>query len=256
MTDRRLKIDVRRNQILEMLRAEGTVLVSQLSRELGATPVTIRSDLEALEQAGQLVRIQGGAIPAVRPTARQDQGTISRVEEKKTIAQAVAAMIRDGDTLIINSGTTTQLVAEALKHHRSLNIVTDSFAVCTALGQIPTFRVLLLGGEVNAQYGFTFGGDAAEQLRRYRADWVLLSVEGVSAQGGLTTYHAEEAVIDRMMLAGASQSVIAVDQSKLGHTGFMKVCDCSPQLQIVTNKHQDSTRAEALRKCGLTVIEG
>ena len=66
--------------------------LTQLSRELGATPVTIRSDLEALEQSGQLVRIQGGAIPAVRPAARQDQGVISRMEEKKAIAQAVAAM--------------------------------------------------------------------------------------------------------------------------------------------------------------------
>lgn len=253
MTDRKLKIDVRRNQILETLRADGKVLVSQLSRELGATSVTIRSDLEALEQAGQLVRIQGGAIPAVRPTARQEQGIISRMEEKKAIAQAVAAMIRDGDTLIINSGTTTQLVAEALKHHRSLNIVTDSFAVCTALGQIPTFRVLLLGGEVNAQYGFTFGGDAAEQLRRYRADWVLLSVEGVSAQGGLTTYHAEEAALNRLMIEQGKRTVVVADHTKVGRPGFTRICDVGAGMHLVTDGKADADALHALERTGMEV---
>jgi len=256
MTDRKLKIDVRRNQILETLRADGKVLVSQLSRELGATPVTIRSDLEALERAGQLVRIQGGAIPVVRPAARTEQDAISRMEEKRAIAQAVALMIRDGDTLIINSGTTTQLVAEALKNHRNLNIVTNSFAVCTVLGQVPTFRVLLLGGEVNAQYGFTFGGDAAEQLRRYWADWVLLAVDGVSKQGGLTTCHAEEAALNRLMMEQARRAVVAADHTKIGRPGFTRICDIGEGLQLVTDGAADVQVLRELERSGMTVTVG
>ena len=253
MTDRKLKIDVRRNQILKTLRADGKVLVSQLSRELGATPVTIRSDLEALEQTGQLVRIQGGAIPAIRPAARPEQGPFSRMEEKKAIAQAVAEMIHDGDTLFINSGSTTQLIAHALKDHRNLNIVTNSFAVCTALGQVPTFRVLLLGGEVNAQYGFTFGGDAAEQLCRYRADWVLLSVDGVSAQGGLTTYHAEEAALNRLMIERGKRTLVAADHTKIGRPGFTRICDVGPQMYLVTDGMADTEALRRMEQAGLAV---
>ena len=253
MADRKQKIDIRRERILELLRTDGKVLVSRLSNELGTTPVTIRSDLEALEQSGRLVRIQGGAIPAVRSTSRPEQDAISCMEEKKAIARAVADMICDGDTLIINSGTTTQLVAEALREHRNLNIVTNSFAVCTALGQVPTFRVQLLGGEVNAQYGFTFGGDAAEQLCRYRADWVLLSVDGVSEQGGLTTYHAEEASLNRLMIERGKRTVVAADHTKIGRPGFTRICDVDAQLHLVTDGKADTQALAELEQIGMKV---
>ena len=253
MTDRKLKIDVRRNKILELLRAEGTVLVSQLSRELGATPVTIRSDLEALEQTGQLVRIQGGAIPAGRGTAQPQTPPIRCPEEKQAIARAAAALIRDGDTLIINSGTTSQMVARALSGHRNLNIVTNSFAVCTDLGEIPSFRVLLLGGEVNAQHGFTFGGDAMEQLRRYRADWVLLSVDGVSRQGGLTTCHAEEAALNRLMMEQGRQALVVADHTKIGQPGFTHICPVGAGLHLVTDGKADPKALDELAQTGLSV---
>ena len=241
MADSKLKVDIRRKKILEELRRNGRVYVAELSRSLGVTPVTIRNDLDALEENGYLLRMSGGAVYPNRSTVIKsgstDESEIAHLSEKKEIARAIMRMIRDGDTLFIN-------------------IVTNSLAVATVLESAPSFRVIMLGGELNTKYGFTYGDDTQEKLGRYHADWAILSVDGVDASRGITTYHAEEAVIDRMMLAGASQAVIAVDQSKLGHTGFMKVCDCSPQLQIVTNKLQDSTSAAELRKCGLTVIEG
>lgn len=260
MADSKLKVDIRRKKILEELRRNGRVYVAELSRSLGVTPVTIRNDLDALEENGYLLRMSGGAVYPNRSTVIKsgstDESEIAHLSEKKEIARAIMRMIRDGDTLFINSGTTTRLIASELTKLNHLNIVTNSLAVATVLESAPSFRVIMLGGELNTKYGFTYGDDTQEKLGRYHADWAILSVDGVDASRGITTYHAEEAVIDRMMLAGASQAVIAVDQSKLGHTGFMKVCDCSPQLQIVTNKLQDSTSAAELRKCGLTVIEG
>ena len=173
MAGSKLKIDIRRNRILELVRQDGKVVVSELSQKLGATPVTIRNDLTALERDGYLVRTKGGAI--LMP--HQDDGSnspllnlrIDRSDEKQAVAAAVAAMVQDGDTLFINSGSTTQIVANALKERRNLNIVTNSLAAATILGDTPTFRVVLLGGSINATYGFTYGGDAQAQLSKFQA---------------------------------------------------------------------------------------
>ena len=127
MAGSKLKIDIRRNRILEQLRQRGRVNVLELSQLLGTTAVTIRNDLTALERDGYLLRTQGGAVQI--PRAEEEPGInfpgkSENGEEKQRIAEAVAAMIRDGDTLFINSGTTTQMVASALQVRTNLNIVT------------------------------------------------------------------------------------------------------------------------------------
>lgn len=238
MPDRKNKLSLRREQILRQLHSTGRVSVSALSALLGATEVTVRSDLTALEQEGLLLRVQGGAVAL--PDAR-DTAPIPRLAEKQAIAAMVREQVRSGDTLFINSGTTSVCVAQALKAHQNLNIVTNSLAVATELGDIGTFRVLLLGGLINAQYGFTYGSDAQEQLSQYQADWAILSVDGISSRGGITTYHAEEAILDRMMMDGAKQTLIAADHSKLGHTGFTRVRDCDSAMTLVTDRAPGDT---------------
>ena len=109
------------------------------------------------------------------------------------------------------------------------------------------------GAEVNAQYGFTFGGDAAEQLRRYRADWVLLSVEGVSAQGGLTTYHAEEAALNRLMIEQGKRTVVVADHTKVGRPGFTRICDVGSGMHLVTDSKADGDALRALERTGMEV---
>ena len=185
MTGSKLKIDIRRAKILEQLRNEGSVSVSRLSQSLGATTVTIRSDLSAMEQDGLLVRIQGGAVPAgpLKESVAEPAGIIN-ASQKKALAAAVAELIHDGDTLFINSGTTTGMIADALCCRQNLNVVTNSLEVACKLGSCGTMRVQLLGGEIDARYGFTCGSTAREQLSKYKADWVILSVDGVSAEGG------------------------------------------------------------------------
>ena len=233
MADRKLKIDIRRGKILELLRQKGSVSVAQLSYLLNATTVTIRSDLTALERDGYLTRMQGGAVlRADRQSA--GAGSIVNSAQKQKIATAVADRIRDGDTLLINSGTTTYFIAQALKSRKNLYIVTNSIDVAKALGDHPTFRVILLGGVINAQAGFTYGGDAQEQLERYQADWCILSVDGVSTKSGITTCHAEEAILDKMMIHGAKSVIVAADQSKIGKAGFTWICDCNSAVNLIT----------------------
>lgn len=227
------KVEIRRNTILEILQKEKKVYIAELSKTLGATLVTIRGDLDVLASEGKLIRMAGGAVLPPNDTA---QLPIQNSEQKREIAGAAANLIADGDTLFINSGTTTLLVADALKDKKNLNVVTNSIPVATALGKIPTFRVILLGGTINSQYNFTYGADTDEHLNRFGADWAILSVDGVSADGDISTCHAEEAVIDKIMIARAKKVLIVADQTKIGRTGFSFVARCDDKIQILTNK--------------------
>ncbi len=258
MTDGKLKIENRRKKILEQLSRAGKVSVTELSAMLNVTPVTIRNDLTELEQEGSLLRVQGGAVKVtVAEDGRSLEGTALRDthgQQKAAIARTIAAMVRDGDTLFLNSGTTCEYVAEALRIRKNLNIVTNALKVATKLGDVPTFRVLLIGGEINARYGFTHGGDAQEQLGKYQADWAILSVDGVSAKGGVTTHHAEEAIIDRIMSAGAKKTIIAADGSKIGRAGFSRVAHSTAALTLVTDSSAEAEALEALQEGGLLCI--
>lgn len=256
MAESKLKIDMRRNRILEQLRSEGKVSVSRLAAELGATPVTIRNDLTTLEQDGYLVRVQGGAVISHRPENTPPvDATDPALPQKQALAQQVASLVADGETLFFNSGTTTLHVARALKGKKHLNIVTNSLAIAMELGNTPTFNVLLLGGEINASYGFTSGGDTQEQLSKYRANWAILSVDGVSAQGGITTCRPEEAIIDRLMMANARKRLVAATGSKIGMAGFSRICDCDESIQLITDNTCDKDALLALQERGVLVTK-
>lgn len=256
MAESKLKIDVRRNKILEQLRAEGKVSVSRLAADLGATPVTIRNDLTALERDGYLVRMQGGAVASSRlQNDCTEPVADAYLPQKQALATEIAGMISDGETLFFNSGTTTLHIARALKGKRHLNIVTNSLAIAMELGNVATFNVLLLGGEINASYGFTYGGDTQEQLSKYRADWAILSVDGVSASGGITTYHPEESILDRLMMASARKRLIAATDSKIGKAGFSRVCDCDRDILLVTVNTSDREALQTLREQGVQIVK-
>lgn len=247
-----LKIDMRRSRILEKLKREGTVSVSQLAGELGATPVTIRSDLAALEADGYLLRVQGGAVQTKRSAASGLRAQL-RSPEKLAIAQTAASLVQDGDTVFMNSGTTMLAVAEALSVRKNLNVVTNSLAVAAELGSVPGFRVILLGGEINAQYGFSYGSDAQEQLSHYQADWSIMSLDGVDPVAGLTTYHAEEATINRMMIQRAKQLLVAADHKKVGKKGFFRFYEVGRGIQLITDEKSSVGILEALKEQGVTV---
>lgn len=252
MPSRQQKQTDRQMQILQLLEKQERVSVCQLSTLLGTTEVTIRSDLSQLERSGKLMRVHGGAV---RQQTQSKDACTANLHAKEAIAAAVVQQIRDGDTLFINSGTTSVCVARALKEKRNLNIVTNAIDVALALAEVPTFRVLLLGGEINACYGFTYGGDAQEQLRRYQANWAILSVDGVSPQWGITTYHAEEAILDKMMIAGAHGTLITADSSKLGRAGFTRIGGCDSALTLVTESVPADLQVQ-LQDVGMQVITG
>ena len=252
-----LKIDARRKRILDILNRDGQVKVTELAAELGATPVTIRSDLDSLKEDGYLERTAGGAVQNVRNFYNMELHLRRQenIDVKRRIAAKAATLISDGETLFINSGTTTYFTAIELKKRKNLNIVTNSIPVAIELGTVPGFRVILLGGEINAQYSFIYGINALEQLRQYKADKTFLSMGGICAGQGLTTYHAEEAVVNRTMMERSRETIITADHSKIGYESFSFVADLNTGLSLVTDGPGENAEFLAeIEKAGVRII--
>ena len=253
MTEGQKKIQERRDRILETVRTEGFAEVSALSGMLGVTPVTVRGDLAFLESRGLLTRTQGGAVPVRPHRDPDDKSGIRFYEEKRAVARAAAAGIPEGSTLFINAGTTTLLFARALKEHRDLHIVTNSVPVAEELSGLAGFKVVLLGGELDPQFGFTTGDDALAQLGRYQADRAILSVDGISPESGLTTYHVAAAALNRMMSERARGTTVLADHTKIGRPGFSHVCGLREGLSLITDRGAVGEELRRLQEAGLTI---
>ena len=167
---------------------------------------------------------------------------------------ALPILIRDGETLLINSGTTTLFTAIELKRHQRLNILTNSLAVAMELGDYPSFRVILLGGKINTQYAFTYSSDALAQLSKYKADKVILSVDGIDCRHGISTYHAEEAEVNIAMIHRSHQTIIVADSTKLGRESFNNFSRLTGIDYLVTNRDADEDLLRSIRSCGVEVV--
>ena len=228
----------RRRAILDIINKDGSVRVAKLSRLFDISEVTIRADLADMEYKGLLSRVHGGAVSSYKPYYTMDlnQRMATNKEEKIVIAKKIASMTEENDTIMLNSGTTTLLVFRSLPRDRHLSIVTNSIAIALEAADNPNFNIILLGGLINSQYQFTFGDDANRQLKNYHADKLVLSVDGIDAENGFTTYYDKEAEIDRIMLEQSQLRIVAADFSKFNRTAFTKISDMGLADYIVTNE--------------------
>ena len=229
--------DDRRKKILEMINRDGSVKVTGLSKLFDISEVTIRTDLADMEYKGLLTRVHGGAVSSYKPyySMSLNQRMSTNQEQKEIIAQKIAGMIEDNDTIMLNSGTTTLLVFRALPQNLNLSIVTNSISIALEGTANPNFNIILLGGLINSKYQFTFGDDAIRQLKSYHADKLILSVDGIDAEHGFSTYYDKEAEIDRIMLQQSSVNIVAADQSKFDRCAFTKISDLSVADYIITD---------------------
>lgn len=249
------EIDKRRKKIVELLEKQGKVRVSDLSRFFHISEVTIRNDLTELENAGLLDRVHGGAVNTNRAyyTMEFSERAAQYVPEKQRIARAAAAAVHPGDTVMINSGTTTYYIAKELKGMKGLTVVTNSLAVAQELTSQAAINVILLGGNYNPQYRFTYGEDALQQLRRYRTDKLLLSADGVDSSCGLTTHHYQEADVSRTMLERVNQTIVVADYSKIGRENFTHIAPITCIDRLITNEVADEEELALLREQGVEV---
>jgi len=246
----------RKQKILELLKEKDTVRVANLSRLLGVSEVTVRSYLEDMERKGLLSRVHGGAVSSYKPyySMNLNQRLETNKESKAAIAERVVEMIQPRDTIMLNAGTTTLFVFRKLPANYNLSIVTNSISIALEASGNPNYNVILVGGSVNVKYQFTYGSDAVDQIKKYHADKLILSVDGITADQGFTTYYDKEAPVDVAMIEQSDCRIIAADHSKFGHSAFAKISDVSVADYIVTSNQLSRELTEELDSHGVTIL--
>lgn len=209
-----------------------------LSKALGVSPATVRRDLTELEKQGLIRRTHGGALPLSGTSFEPSLGqkAAEQVEEKRRIGMAAASLVRDGETIILDAGTTTVEIARALSARRDLTVVTNSLAIAAELADREGVHVIVTGGDLR-KHTMALVGPAAESfLRTITADRVFLGINGISPERGLTTPNLLEAATKRAMVQAASEVVVVADHTKLGRVTFAHVADLEQVDRLVCDE--------------------
>ena len=252
-----MKLDKRKDKILEILKKNGTVRVTNLSKTLNVSEVTVRNYLTDMESKGLLARVHGGAIFSYRPyySMNLNQRLETNRQIKERIAKKAANLVKPNDTVMLNAGTTTLLAFRYLPYDYNLNIVTNSISIALEGSGNPNYNIVLIGGTINSKFQFTYGEDAIEILKKYHADKLILSVDGVDMKNGFSTYYAEETQLDKAMIEQSDSCIIVADNSKFDKNAFSKVYDLNVADYIVTDKEFNTKDAKLMTKLGIKIIE-
>lgn len=247
----------RREDIIRTVQLQGKVKVADLSRQYGISEVTIRNDLELLEAQGQLNRVHGGAVSinSIYGSMNLSERYTTNSDAKKALAEKVAELVEDNDTIMMNAGTTLMYVLRALQGKKNISIVTNSIQNANEINSSPFFRVILLGGQIDDRYQFTYGHDTICQLENYHANKCILSLDGINQTYGLSLYYANEASTIRKMMELSGTVIVAADSSKLGKNTFTKIAPVSSMDILVTNRSDKTEEIRALKDEGVTVYE-
>jgi DeoR/GlpR family transcriptional regulator of sugar metabolism len=247
--------ETRKEQIIAKIHADDKVRVSELAQEFGTSEVTIRKDLEQLESEGHLVRVHGGAVGLNKLYVNMDLSERYKTNSmaKKEIGETVARFIDDNDTIFMNAGTTLTYVLRAIQGKQNVSIVTNSVQNATEAALYSSFNVILLGGQLDSKYQFTYGTDAERQLENYHAVKCIVSVDGISAKSGLSLYYSNEAPLVRKMIESADHTIIVADSSKVGKDVFARITDARCADALVTSAGCDLREIEKLKKLGVKI---
>jgi len=241
----------RREQILRAVRS-GTTQVSELAAAFGVSDMTVRRDLSDLERGGKLTRVHGGAVGVTqeRPFA---EIAVERFEQKDAIGALAASTIEDGQTVILDVGTTTLQVARHLRG-RSLSVITSNLAVYEELLPEESIELVLLGGVVRRNYRSLVGMLAEDALRQLRADVAFLGASGVEDDLGVVDTTMVEVPIKRAMMAAAARSVLLVDSAKFEMRGVVRVCQADALDALVSDSGIPKRARAALQRAGVEVL--
>jgi len=238
----------RRDDILSRLEKDGRVLVSQLSGVFGVSEETIRRDLEKLEAEGFARRCYGGASFTGGRELPYNVRKKSNVSAKRRIAAAVAELISDGDSVMLDDSSTAVFVAQALPEKKHLTVITNSLEITLLLADRADWNVLLSGGALKLPSLSLSGAKAESFLTDYHTDWAVISCAGVDAARGVSDVAEDSARIKRAMLRSAERTVLAADSRKIGRRAFASVCRPDELYTVVTDLSPEDSRAASFAR--------
>jgi DeoR/GlpR family transcriptional regulator of sugar metabolism len=246
--------EIRHEALLRVLRAEGVLPIREIARRLGVSEATARRDLTELAEAGRLTRVYGGAVarrPAGRPFVAEE---IEDRADKEAVARAAAALVEDGEMLLLDIGTTTLELARLL-HGRELTVATSSLAVYEELRDDSAITMILLGGQVRPGYRSMVGLLTRSALGHIHADRLFLGGSGVLANGRVLDTTDVEVPVKQAMLAAARQSVLLATARKFPGAGNTRVCGPGDIDVLITNEAADPATLAVFREARVKVVQ-
>jgi DeoR family fructose operon transcriptional repressor len=245
----------RKNKIIAKLKSNNRVKVADLSAEYGVSEATIRRDLQELEDSGLLRRTHGGAVllehTKFEPTFTEKEAKY--LPEKQKIGKLAASLIEDGDTVILDSGTTTLYVAKNIRA-KNVTVVTNSLSIMNELGKRQDIELISLGGNIRWETQAFVGPLAENTLKTLWADKVFLGTNGISIEHGITTPPIIEAQIKRIMIERSNQVIVTSDSSKFNKVTFAKISDINHVDVIVTDAEIDKNLVKEYKKKDIKIL--
>jgi DeoR family transcriptional regulator, fructose operon transcriptional repressor len=250
-----LVIEQRRQQLLELINERGFATLAELVSALGVSESTIRRDLEALDQSGLARRTHGGAACSaeLRTMPALEDRAGSMALEKRAIGRAAAALVADGESVLLDGGTTTLEVARALCG-RPLQIVTNSLPIASMVSGHPETDLILVGGYVYPRTGVAMGPMSIAALQSLRVRYVFLGAAGIMSEG---IYNSNTILVDtqRQMMSVAQDVVVVADRTKFGKLSLSKLCGLNEIGHLVTDGGLSVDQKTMIRRAGINLIQ-
>jgi DeoR family transcriptional regulator of aga operon len=246
----------RRHDIVQTALSLGKVEVTELARKYGVSEVTVRTDLNILDQKGLLVRARGGAVASNRIT--QELSIAEKHSEhlaaKRALAHVACGLVAEGEAILLDSGTTTAEIARCLSGFKRLVVMTNGLNVAQNLVDAEGVEVLMTGGTLRKKSLSFYGRQAEECLQRYHFDKVFLGVDGFDLHVGLSTHFEPEAALNRLMCEVAREVIVVTDSSKFGRSGVHKIRSFADIDILITDNGIPDAFVQALEKEGVRIV--
>lgn len=254
MTRKETKSTVtRRMLILSQLETNGQVSVNDLSESLGVSSVTIRNDLEQLEKKNMLLRARGGAMKISQTHVGLDYPLSDKqkkhLPEKREIGKKAIELIEEGNTIILDSGSTTYEIAKNLGKFEELTVITNAINVVSLLAEQKNINIVVPGGTLRKNSLSLVGILAEKGFRNYFCDQLFLGVDGFDTGYGLSTPNIEEAHLNQIMIEMSKKVIVVADSSKFNRRGFAFIAPVTRIHTLITDKgipHEERSKLEAL----------
>ena len=251
---------VRRERMAELIARRGFVRVTELSEVFSVSEVTVRSDLAVLDEADQARRVHGGAVPR-GVTAREtsfEESLEASASDKQAIGRVAASLVNSGQSILLDVGTTTLAVAQALKERTDLEdlvIITNGLHIALELeSEIPRFTVIVTGGALRPLQHSLVQPLARAVLDQVHADLAILGCNGVDVSGGITNVNLPEAEVKQLMVAAAERVIVVADASKLGRISLGTIAPLDQVDLLVTSDGADPALVDELSAAGVEVL--
>jgi DeoR family transcriptional regulator of aga operon len=250
-----LYLEERRQEIVQQINQCGRASVGELAERFSVSEVTIRADLQALAARNLLVRTHGGAVPigrGLRELSLADRRQ-QQVSEKDRIGAASAAIVSNGDAIILDGSSTALAIARHLTHHRELTILTNSLAIAHEMLDAPDVTVVMPGGTLRREMASLIGGNGLEAFRRFNIQMGFFGATGLSLPEGLTDVSVGEAEVKRPLVAMCREVVAVLDATKWGRVALASFASPDSIHRVITDGNAPADLVEQVRALGIQV---